>query len=151
MRTREDDEQDVLQNDFITRQEYHRRFAALRSLLCRNVRASRMSQPDPSVDIDEDGPTQPLSNVDIERELGTLRGWKREEGGIRKRFRHASFVDAIAFVNSVAGLAELAKHHPDIDIRWRNVIIFLTTHEAGGVTVLDLTLAREIEKVSVDN
>ena len=87
-------------------------------------------------------PTQPLSNAEIERELGTLRGWKREEGGIRKRFRHASFTDAIAFVNRVAEAAEDAQHHPDIDIRWRNVIIFLTTHEAGGRTALDLELGR---------
>lgn len=90
-------------------------------------------------------PAQPLSNADVERELGALRGWKREDGGIRKRFRHASFLDAVAFVNRVAELAESAQHHPDIDIRWRNVIIFLTTHEAGGVTTLDLALAREIE------
>lgn len=97
---------------------------------------------------DDAAPAQPLSNADIERELGALRGWRREEGGIRKRFRHTSFVDAIAFVNRVAELAEAAQHHPDIDIRWRNVIIFLTTHEAGGVTDLDLALAREIEAVT---
>jgi 4a-hydroxytetrahydrobiopterin dehydratase len=90
-------------------------------------------------------PTQPLSNAEIERELGALRGWKREEGGIRKRFRHTSFRDAIAFVNLVADIAEDRQHHPDIDIRWRNVIIFLTTHEAGGVTQLDLDLAHAIE------
>ena len=90
-------------------------------------------------------PTQPLSNAEVERALGTLRGWRREEGGIRKRFRRANFRDAIAFVNQIAELAESTGHHPDIDIRWRNVIIFLTTHEAGGVTHLDLDLAREIE------
>jgi 4a-hydroxytetrahydrobiopterin dehydratase len=90
-------------------------------------------------------PTQPLSNAEVERALGALRGWRREEGGIRKRFRRANFRDAIAFVNQIAELAESTGHHPDIDIRWRNVIIFLTTHEAGGVTHLDLDLAREIE------
>jgi 4a-hydroxytetrahydrobiopterin dehydratase len=90
-------------------------------------------------------PAQPLSNAQIDRALEALPGWRREERGIRKRFRRATFPESIAFVNQVAELAEAHQHHPDIDIRWRNVILFLTTHEAGGVTELDLTLAREIE------
>jgi 4a-hydroxytetrahydrobiopterin dehydratase len=90
-------------------------------------------------------PAQPLSNAEIERWLGTMRGWRREEGGIRKRYRRADFRAAIAFVNTVADIAEAAAHHPDIDIRWRNVIVFLTTHEAGGVTHLDLELAEQID------
>ncbi|MDQ3548792.1 MAG: 4a-hydroxytetrahydrobiopterin dehydratase [Chloroflexota bacterium] len=99
------------------------------------------------VDQEQPEPAQPLSNAEVERALGALPGWRREEGGIRKRFRRASFRDAIAFVNQIAELSERAGHHPDIDIRWRNVIIFLTTHEAGGVTHLDLELARQIEEV----
>lgn len=91
------------------------------------------------------GPAQPLSNAEVDRALGALRGWRREEGGIRKRFRRGNFRDAIAFVNAIADLAEDAGHHPDIDIRWRNVIVFLTTHETGGVTELDLDLAQKID------
>lgn len=78
----------------------------------------------------------------IERELT---GWRREDRGIRKRFRRETFPAAIAFVNRIAELAEAANHHPDIDIRWRTVIVYLSTHEAGGVTRLDLDLAREID------
>jgi 4a-hydroxytetrahydrobiopterin dehydratase len=92
-------------------------------------------------------PAQPLSNAEVDRALGALPGWRREEGGIRKRFRCGNFREAIAFVNAIADLAEDAAHHPDIDIRWRNVIIFLTTHEAGGVTNLDLDLARRIDEL----
>lgn len=97
------------------------------------------------IDQKQPDPAQPLSNAEVDRALGTLRGWRREEGGIRKRYRRANFRDAIAFVNQIAELAEAAGHHPDIDIRWRNVIIFLTTHEAGGITQIDLDLARRIE------
>jgi 4a-hydroxytetrahydrobiopterin dehydratase len=93
---------------------------------------------------------QPLPNVVVDDALLTLQGWKREEGGLRKRFRRANFMDAIAFVNRIAELAEAAQHHPDIDIRWRNIIVFLTTHEAGGVTELDLALARQIEAAAHD-
>jgi len=99
------------------------------------------AEPQPNLD-------QPLRNAEVDRILGTMQGWRREEGGIRKRFRRADFRDAIAFVNSIADLAEEAGHHPDIDIRWRNVIIYMTTHEAGGITTLDLELARRIDEVS---
>jgi 4a-hydroxytetrahydrobiopterin dehydratase len=95
-------------------------------------------------------PAQPLPNADVDAALADMRGWRREERGIRKRFRHASFPDAIAFVNRVADLAEAAQHHPDIDIRWRNVIVYLTTHEAGGVTRLDLEVARDIEALKAE-
>lgn len=92
-------------------------------------------------------PTQPLSNADVDRRLKDLPGWRREDGGLRKRFRRASFPEAIAFVNAVAGLAEDAQHHPDIDIRWRTVILFLTTHEAGGISERDFALATRIESI----
>ncbi|SRR5688572_15362461 len=92
-------------------------------------------------------PAQPLSNADVDRALASLRGWRREEGGIRKRVRRGNFRDAITYVNAIANLAEEAGHHPDIDIRWRNVIIFLTTHEAGGVTDLDIDLARRLDEL----
>jgi len=86
----------------------------------------------------------PLSKVDriLDRELT---GWRREDRGIRKRYRRATFPEAIQFVVRLGELAEAANHHPDIDIRWRNVIVYLTTHEAGGVTALDLDLARQID------
>jgi 4a-hydroxytetrahydrobiopterin dehydratase len=66
---------------------------------------------------------------------------------IEKTFELATFPDAIAFVVRVGFLAEQADHHPDLDIRWRTVRVFLTTHDAGGLTDKDLALAHEIEGV----
>ena len=40
--------------------------------------------------------------------------------------------------------AESADHHPDLDIRWRKVRVALTTHDAGGLTQLDVDLAAQI-------
>lgn len=89
---------------------------------------------------------EPLPGSEVDRVLEReLSGWRREDRGIRKRFRRPSFPEAIEFVGRVAVLAESASHHPDIDIRWRTVILYLTTHEAGGVTQLDLDLARQID------
>lgn len=92
-------------------------------------------------------PLQPLSARDVDMALRDLRGWSRQEGGLRRRFRRQSFPDAVNFVSRVAELAEEAQHHPDIDIRYRNVILFLTTHDVGGITELDIELARKISEI----
>jgi 4a-hydroxytetrahydrobiopterin dehydratase len=74
-------------------------------------------------------PRQPLSTREIDLALHELKGWSRQEGGLRLRVRRPSFNAAIAFVNAVAGVAEEANHHPDIDVRYRNVI--LSHHPRG--------------------
>lgn len=93
------------------------------------------------------GPTEPLSSREVDLALRDLRGWSRQEGGLRRRFRRASFPDAIGFVTEVARLAEELEHYPDIDVRYRNIIIFLTTHDVGGITQLDLDPATRISEL----
>jgi 4a-hydroxytetrahydrobiopterin dehydratase len=58
-----------------------------------------------------------------------------------------NFAEALAFVNKVGAAAEAANHHPDIDIRWNKVHLVLTTHDSGGLTVLDLALAAAIDRM----
>ena len=77
--------------------------------------------------------------------LAALPGWERQGDEIVKTFELPTFPEAIAFVARLADRAEAANHHPDIDIRWRNVRVALTTHDAGGLTDLDFDLATEIE------
>ena len=88
-----------------------------------------------------------LSEADVETRLGSLSGWARQGDEIRKTFRLASFPAAIAFVTHIGFLAEAAGHHPDIDIRWRNVTLALTTHDAGGLTQSDFDLAAQIDEI----
>jgi 4a-hydroxytetrahydrobiopterin dehydratase len=73
--------------------------------------------------------------------------WKLEENAIIRTFEFASFPLAIDFVNKVAEEAEKANHHPDIDIRWRNVRLALSTHSVGGLTSADFTLARKLDQL----
>lgn len=91
---------------------------------------------------------QPLSDLEIQRALGELSGWSRRGDTITKTFTFNRFLDGIAFVDRVAHAAEEMNHHPDIDIRYTKVTCALSTHDAGGITELDLKLAGEIEKVS---
>jgi 4a-hydroxytetrahydrobiopterin dehydratase len=89
----------------------------------------------------------PLSDIEIQRGLGSLPGWTRKGGALTKSYHFAAFPDGIAFIARVAEIAERMAHHPDIDVRYTKVHFVLSTHEAGGVTDKDLALARAIEEL----
>jgi 4a-hydroxytetrahydrobiopterin dehydratase len=91
--------------------------------------------------------TERLSDIAIQRELGSLQGWSRRGDVITKTFQFRTFLGGIEFVNAVAKAAEAADHHPDIDIRYTKIICSLSTHSAGGITQKDLDLARQIDRV----
>jgi 4a-hydroxytetrahydrobiopterin dehydratase len=86
-----------------------------------------------------------LPDAAIASGLSELLGWARTGDMIGKTFELPSFADAIAFIVRIGFLAEAADHHPDLDIRWRKVSVALTTHDAGGLSQLDLDLAQKIE------
>jgi 4a-hydroxytetrahydrobiopterin dehydratase len=88
-----------------------------------------------------------LNAADLTTALKRLSGWTAANNEISKTFVFGNFVEAIAFVNRVAELAEAAGHHPDLDIRYNRVRIALTTHDDGGVSEKDVALAGEIEGV----
>jgi len=88
-----------------------------------------------------------LSEAEVTKALSELPGWSLKNGMIVKTYAHDSFPEAIVFVNAVAHLAELLNHHPDVDIRYSNITVALVTHDAGGITVKDVTLAKQIEAI----
>ena len=85
-----------------------------------------------------------LSDSEIAGRLDRLPGWERHANSIRRTFAFKDFAEAMAFVNRVAELAEAQDHHPDIDIRYSRVTLSLSTHDAGGLTDRDFTLATKI-------
>jgi 4a-hydroxytetrahydrobiopterin dehydratase len=74
--------------------------------------------------------------------------WHLMGGKLVKSVVCDGFVGALAFVGAVGELAEEANHHPDIDIRYNRVTLALITHDSGGITRLDLDLARAIDRVT---
>jgi 4a-hydroxytetrahydrobiopterin dehydratase len=88
-----------------------------------------------------------LSDAEVDAALGSLPGWSRDGDAIVKQFELQSFPAAIAFVTRIGFFAEHANHHPDLDIRWRNVRVLLSTHDSGGITEKDVSLAGEIESI----
>ena len=86
-----------------------------------------------------------LTEDEIATGLAALPDWTREGDAITRTAETASFPTAIRVVDAVAETAEQLDHHPDIDIRWRTLRFVLSTHSAGGLTSLDLTLAARID------
>ncbi len=87
-----------------------------------------------------------LTDAELEDFLSSREGWTSQEGAIHKDFAFPGFRAAIAFVNLVAERAEAARHHPDIEIHYNHVKISLSTHDAGGLTELDVSLATRVDR-----
>ena len=89
-----------------------------------------------------------LDPTQIQKSLASLPEWKLERGELVRTITFNDFQQAMKFVNHVADLAEKAGHHPDIDIRYNKVRLALVTHDAGGITKSDISLAQDIDKKS---
>jgi 4a-hydroxytetrahydrobiopterin dehydratase len=89
-----------------------------------------------------------LSTVQIKMGLKEIPEWTKRNRAITRTYRFKDFVAAMKFVNAVAKLAEKAAHHPDIDIRWNQVTLTLTTHDQGGLTDKDFALARQADRLA---
>lgn len=82
-----------------------------------------------------------LRDEEIAEHMTHLPGWERRGAEIRREYRFETFGKAVDFVNAVARAAEDVQHHPDIDIRYSRVGLALSTHDAGGLTRLDMEMA----------
>lgn len=93
---------------------------------------------------------QTLSETERDAALASLSGWDFVEArdGLSKRFAFTDFVAAFGFMTQVAMEAEKMDHHPEWTNVYRHVDILLTTHDAGGLTKRDITLARAIERIA---
>lgn len=89
-----------------------------------------------------------LSGAEIEKRASQLEGWTVEEKKLQATRKFKDFIEAIAFVNKLVEPAEVAGHHPDLEISYNKVTISLTTHDAGGLTSKDFDLAQVISNLS---
>ena len=90
---------------------------------------------------------QILEENELVEMVSTLDGWTAEGKILKKRIEFANFAESLAFVNAVGTLAEAADHHPDIKFGWGYAELALTTHDRGGVTAVDIALARQIDAI----
>jgi 4a-hydroxytetrahydrobiopterin dehydratase len=86
-----------------------------------------------------------LSPEDVTAALNELPLWSGGTDGIERTIRLPSFRAAVEAIGMIADVAEEMDHHPDIDLRWTKVRVAVVTHSAGGLTELDLALARRVD------
>lgn len=86
-----------------------------------------------------------LTDEQIDAALTDLPGWTRVGDRLNRTYRFADFVAAFAWMTRVALLAEKADHHPEWSNVYNRVEVHLTTHDAGGITVKDIALAKAID------
>lgn len=79
-----------------------------------------------------------------------LPNWSLEQGQLRRDLRFADFSEAFGFMTRVALAAEALGHHPEWSNVWNRVTIALTTHDIGGLSDLDVELARRIDAIVGD-
>jgi 4a-hydroxytetrahydrobiopterin dehydratase len=82
-----------------------------------------------------------MDDRDVDAWLAHNEGWAREGAGIARAYTFPDFSSALAFVVRVGCLAEKKDHHPDVELGWGKVRVRWMTHDAGGITRLDVELA----------
>jgi 4a-hydroxytetrahydrobiopterin dehydratase len=93
-----------------------------------------------------DRPTK-LDAATVDAWIATHPGWERAgQGAIARRYALADFASALAFVVRIGCLAERRDHHPDVELGWGRARVAWSTHDAGGVTQLDLDAAEATDQ-----
>ena len=86
------------------------------------------------------------NTIDKEQQKALLHvRWTIKADVLEAEFSFDDFKQALSFVNKVGELAEQEQHHPDVVLGYGRVNIKLSTHDAGGLTQKDFTLAQKID------
>jgi 4a-hydroxytetrahydrobiopterin dehydratase len=88
-----------------------------------------------------------LTSKQVSLRLKAIPNWSKRAQTILRTFKFEGFLKSIDFVNRIARKAERINHHPDIDIRFNKVTLKLTTHDEGGITEKDFSLAQRCDEV----
>ena len=88
-----------------------------------------------------------LQNGELNELVVKIPGWEIKSEQIQREFSFANFIEAFSFMTKVALICEKYNHHPNWENVYSKVIIRLSTHDLGGITNLDQTLASEINNI----
>ena len=101
-------------------------------------------------DLAQAGSSQKLTAEARKAALDRLKGWADAPGrdAIAKTFAFKDFNQAFGFMTRVALVAEKMDHHPEWSNVYKTVEVTLSTHDAGGVTALDIKLAEAMERIA---
>jgi len=86
-----------------------------------------------------------LTQSELDNAIAQLADWKIVDKKLNKVFKFKDFVEAFGFMTKVGIIAEKMDHHPELFNVYNRVVIDLTTHDAEGITALDVDLAKKID------
>lgn len=86
-----------------------------------------------------------LTDEELQRELNTLTDWSLRDGKLFRAIRFVNFSATFSFMTQVALMAEKADHHPEWFNVYNRLDIWLTTHDADGISQRDIDMARAID------
>jgi 4a-hydroxytetrahydrobiopterin dehydratase len=87
-----------------------------------------------------------LSNEQISSSLKKLKGWEFKDGSIKKSFKTKGFPQTMGLVSSIGALCQQFDHHPDyLTLKYAEIEVAFSTHDAGGITDKDIEIAKAIE------
>lgn len=92
--------------------------------------------------------TKLLTVEEINQRASKLSDWELEENKLKCIRIFKDFVEAIDFVKKLVDPAETLQHHPDLEVSYNKVTVILTTHDAGGLTEKDFSMAKTISSLS---
>jgi 4a-hydroxytetrahydrobiopterin dehydratase len=88
-----------------------------------------------------------LSKAELDAQLSNLDGWSVQNEKLHKEFKFKDFVRAFGFMSSMALFSESTGHHPEWFNVYNKVIIDLTTHDSGGITIKDTNWAKKANEL----
>ena len=88
-----------------------------------------------------------LNDSELKELPSILPGWQVQDGKIKRTWHFNDFSEAFAFMVRVAMAAEQLCHHPDWSNSWNKVSIELVCHDLGGISDLDVNLAKQINQI----
>ena len=89
-----------------------------------------------------------LSASELTAALSQLEGWTLQNEKLHRQFQFKSFVEAFGFMSSAALVAESMNHHPEWFNVYNRVTVDLTTHDANGISAMDVTLAKRMDELA---
>ncbi|BCU69284.1 4a-hydroxytetrahydrobiopterin dehydratase [Stygiolobus caldivivus] len=90
-----------------------------------------------------------LDRKEIDVFLSQSSGWSLKENKLEKVFLFKDFKQSVEFITKIQPIADSMNHHPDVCIYYNKVVVQLTTHDVGGITDLDVELAKKIDSVKL--
>ena len=88
------------------------------------------------------------TQAEIDQALQALSGWTVDNGKLHKKYQFAEFVHAFGFMATSAIAIERMNHHPEWSNVYNRVEVYLTTHDADGITKKDFELAALLDSIA---